>query len=58
MRGDEPALLAFERKNLMQAPYLLEEPRRAIVLAAIQSSANIADGNCSRRTYGKLTSTS
>jgi REP element-mobilizing transposase RayT len=36
-RGDEPALLGFERKHLTQAPYLLDEPRRAIVLSAIQS---------------------
>jgi REP element-mobilizing transposase RayT len=37
MRGDEPALLAFERKHLIQPPYLLDEARRAVVLGAIQS---------------------
>jgi REP element-mobilizing transposase RayT len=37
VRGDEPALLHFERQRLTQRPYLLDEPRRAIVLAAIQS---------------------
>jgi len=37
MCGDEPALLAFEREHLTQPPYLLDEPRRSIVLSAIQS---------------------
>jgi REP element-mobilizing transposase RayT len=37
VRGDEPTLLHFEQKRMIQRPYLLDEPRRAIVLAAIQS---------------------
>jgi hypothetical protein len=36
-RGDEPALLHFEKKRMIQRPYLLDERRRAIVLTAIQS---------------------
>jgi hypothetical protein len=37
IRDREPPLLQFERDRLTQSPYLLDEPRREIVLSSIVS---------------------